>query len=179
MVMARRPVPPQPPKPVPAAPGSPGPVGGHGSTGSCAGMSPEPALAKAGGGCRLDRAADGASRPASAQRVGVVDAVAASQRRRHQRHHLVARVGSARRSSEVNVVVDEFTHIPDAQEHFLTPSARPYTHLFSGLGLMNMNVVIDSCGNDFGLTGVPQRTRRPRWRRSQCCRRHGLTGMSR
>ena len=27
------------------------------------------------------------------------------------------------------------TIIPDAQEHFLTPSARPYTHLFGGLGL--------------------------------------------
>ena len=48
--MARRRVRPQPPRPGPATPGSPGPVGGHGPSGSCAGRSPEPALAKAGGG---------------------------------------------------------------------------------------------------------------------------------
>ena len=96
------------PRPVPATPGSPGPVGGRAPTGSCAGMSPEPALAKAGGGWRLDRAADGASRTPSAQRVGVVDAVAASQRRRHQRHHLVAGVGSAWGATQVQVPVNQF-----------------------------------------------------------------------
>ena len=61
------------------------------------------------GGRRLDRAAQDLLGPASAQRVGIVDAVAASQRRRHQRQHLVAGVGSTRRISQVNVVVDEFT----------------------------------------------------------------------
>ena len=61
------------------------------------------------GGWRLDHAADGTSRPASAQHVGVVDAVAASQRGGHQRQHFVARVRPPGRISEVNVVVDEFT----------------------------------------------------------------------
>ena len=58
---------------------------------------------------RLDYASDGTSRPAGAQHVGVVNAVSSGQSRRHQRQHLVARMGSARRISEVNVVVDEFT----------------------------------------------------------------------
>ena len=49
------------------------------------------------------------ARPAGAQRVSVVNAVAASQRRGHQGHNLVSRVRPARRSSEVNVTVDEFT----------------------------------------------------------------------
>ena len=75
---------------------------------------PEAAQKGAQRGWRLDYAADGASRPAGAQHVGVVNAVATSQRRRHQGHQhqghqLVARIGSARRSSEVNVVVDEST----------------------------------------------------------------------
>ena len=53
---------------------------------------PEAAQEGAQGGWRLDRAAQGAGRPPGAQHIGVVDAVAPSQRRRHQRHHLVARV---------------------------------------------------------------------------------------
>ena len=47
------------------------------------------------GGWLLDHTAQNPGRPAGAQRVGVVDAVAASQRSRHQRQHLVAGVGSA------------------------------------------------------------------------------------
>ena len=47
--------------------------------------------------------------PAGTQRVGVVSAVAPSQRRRNQGHHLVARVRPPRRISKVNVAVDELT----------------------------------------------------------------------
>ena len=47
--------------------------------------------------------------PAGAQHVGVVNAVAASQRGRHQGQHLVSRIRPPRRISEVNMVVDEFT----------------------------------------------------------------------
>ena len=70
---------------------------------------PEAAQEGAQGGRRLDHAADGASRPAGAQHVGVVNAVAASQRRGHQGQNLVARVRPPRRISQVNVVADEFT----------------------------------------------------------------------
>ena len=70
---------------------------------------PETAQEGPQGGWRLDYASDGASRPAGAQHVGVVNAVAASQRRRNQGHDLVAGVRPPRRISEVNVVVDEFT----------------------------------------------------------------------
>ena len=70
---------------------------------------PEAAQKGAQGGWRLDHAADGAGRPASAQHVGVVNAVAPSQRGPHQGQHLVARVRPPRRISEVNVTVDEFT----------------------------------------------------------------------
>ena len=71
------------------------------------GRCPEPALAKAGGGWRLDRAAQGAGGPPGAQHVGVVDAVATSQRRRNQGHHLVARVRPARGAAKVEMVVDQ------------------------------------------------------------------------
>ena len=68
---------------------------------------PEAAQERAQGGGRLDRAAQGASCPAGAQHVGVVNAVAPSQRRRHQRHHLVARVGSARGVAQVEAFLDQ------------------------------------------------------------------------
>ena len=70
---------------------------------------PEAAQERPQGGGRLDHATESASRPAGAQRIGVVNAVAPSQRGCHQGQHLVARVRPPRRSSEVNVVVDEFT----------------------------------------------------------------------
>ena len=95
----------QRPRPGPAAPGSPDPVGAHGPTESCAGRSPEPALAKAGGGWRLDYTAEIAGPPTSAQRIGVVDALAASQRGSDQRHYLVAGVGPARRIAQVQALL--------------------------------------------------------------------------
>ena len=48
-------------------------------------------------------------RPARPQRIGVVNAVAARQRRRHQGQHLVASVGSSGRIPQVNVAVHQFT----------------------------------------------------------------------
>ena len=60
------------------------------------------------GGWRLDHAADGASRPAGAQHVSVVDAVSSGQSRSHQRHHLVAGVGSAWGATQVQVPVNQF-----------------------------------------------------------------------
>ena len=70
---------------------------------------PETAQERPQGGWRLDYAADGASRPAGAQHVGVVNAVATSQRGGHQGQHLVSRIRPPRRICEVNMVVDEFT----------------------------------------------------------------------
>ena len=45
--------------------------------------------------------------PAGAQHIGVVDAVAASQRGGDQRHYLVSGVGPARRAAEVEVLPEE------------------------------------------------------------------------
>ena len=59
------------------------------------------------GGWRLDRAAQHTIGTASPQRVGVVNAVAPSQRRGHQDQHLVARVRTPRRISQVNVAVNQ------------------------------------------------------------------------
>ena len=62
---------------------------------------PEAAQKGAQGGWRLDRGAQGAGRPPGAQRIGVVDAVAASQRRHDQGHILspaLARPGARPRS---------------------------------------------------------------------------------
>ena len=51
---------------------------------------------------------NGASRPAGAQHVSVVDAVSSGQSRSHQRHHLVAGVGSAWGATQVQVPVNQF-----------------------------------------------------------------------
>ena len=59
-----------------------------------------------GGGC-LDRAAQGAGRPSGAQRIGVVDAVAASQRGSDQGHHLVASVGPARGVTQTQALLHQ------------------------------------------------------------------------
>ena len=68
---------------------------------------PEAAQEGPQGGGGLDYAAERASRTASARHVGIVDAVSASQRRSHQGHHLVARIGSARRVAQVQVPVNQ------------------------------------------------------------------------
>ena len=75
---------------------------------------PPPEAAQEGpqGGWRLDHAAWNTDRPTSAQRIGVVDAVAACQRGSDRRQHLVPGVRPSRRSAEVKVMVDEF---PQAQ----------------------------------------------------------------
>ena len=72
----------------------------HGPTGSCAGRCP--------GWMALLPCRQGAGRPPGAQRIGVVDAVAARQRRRNQGHHLVAGVGPPRRAAEIEVMVYAF-----------------------------------------------------------------------
>ena len=59
------------------------------------------------GGGGLDHTAQGAGCPAGAQRIGVVDAVAARQRRGDQRHYLVAGVGSAWGPAQVQVPVNQ------------------------------------------------------------------------
>ena len=66
---------------------------------------PEAAQEGSQGGRGLDHAADGAGRPAGAQHVGVVDAVAAGQGGSHQRHQLVAGVGPARGIAQVQVLL--------------------------------------------------------------------------
>ena len=59
------------------------------------------------GGWRLDHTAQNPGRPAGAQRVGGVDVVAASQRRRNQGHNLVARVRPDRGIAQVEALLDE------------------------------------------------------------------------
>lgn len=55
----------------------------------------------------LDRAAQRLLGPASAQRVGVVNAVATDQRLRHQRQQLVASIYLTRRIPQVNVAIHQ------------------------------------------------------------------------
>ena len=70
---------------------------------------PEAAQEGAQGGWRLHCAAQGAGRLPGAQRIGVVDTVAARQRGGHQSHHLVAGVGPPRRAAQIKVMVYEFS----------------------------------------------------------------------
>ena len=68
---------------------------------------PEAAQEGAQGGGSLSRETEHAGGPAGAQRIGVVDAVATGQRGGHQRHHLVAGVGSACCMAQVQVPVNQ------------------------------------------------------------------------
>ena len=68
---------------------------------------PEAAQEGSQGGRGLDDAADGASRPSSAQHVGVVNAVSPGQCGGHQRQHLVAGVGSAWGIAQVEVLFNQ------------------------------------------------------------------------
>ena len=70
---------------------------------------PEAAQERPQGGGRFDHAPQHRGGPPRTQRIGVVNAVAARQRRGHQRQHLVSRVRPPRRIPEVEVTVNEFT----------------------------------------------------------------------
>ena len=59
-------------------------------------------------GGRLDHAAQHPTGAAGTQRIGVVDAVATSQRRRDQGQELVSRIRPTWRISQVNVVIHQF-----------------------------------------------------------------------
>ena len=70
---------------------------------------PPPEAAQEGSqrGRRLDHAADGTGRSSGTQHVGVVNAVAPSQGRGHQRHHLVAGIGPAWGTAQVQVPINQ------------------------------------------------------------------------
>ena len=68
---------------------------------------PEAAQEGAQCGWRLDHAPQHRGGPPRAQRIGVVDAVAARQRRGHQGHHLVAGVGPAWGPAQVQMPVNQ------------------------------------------------------------------------
>ena len=80
---------------------------------------PEAAQERPQGGGRLDHAPQYRGGSPRKQRIGVVNAVAARQRRGHQRQQLVSRVRPPRRIPEVEVTVNEFT-----QAHVLGQSGR-------------------------------------------------------
>ena len=69
---------------------------------------PEAAQEGAQGGWRLDRTSQHLLGPTRAQRVGVVNAVAASQRRRNQGQQLVSGVGPTRGAAQVKAPVNQF-----------------------------------------------------------------------
>ena len=73
---------------------------------------PEAAQERPQGGGRFDHAPQHRGGPPRTQRIGVVNAVAARQRRGHQGQHLVPGVGPPRRAAEIKVTVYEF---PQAQ----------------------------------------------------------------
>ena len=97
---------------------SPGPAPKRPRLGPAAHGSPDPAAARMAPtetpqertqrGRRLDHTAQHLLGPASAQRVGVVDAVATGQGRRHQGQHLVPSIRTTRCISQVNVAVHQF-----------------------------------------------------------------------
>ena len=95
---------------------------------------PEAAPEGAQGGWRLDHAADGASRSAGAQHVGVVNAVAPGQRGGHQGQHLVPRVRPPRRISQINVLAGEFpqTQVLDESDRKDQPCIRNQTVVVKG-----------------------------------------------
>ena len=67
----------------------------------------EAAQERAQGRCRLDPEAEDPARAAGPQRGRVIDAVTARERGHHERHELVARVGSTGLLPEIEVLLDE------------------------------------------------------------------------
>ena len=92
-------------------------------------------------GRRLDHAAQHRGGPPRTQRIGVVNAIAARQRRGHQRQHLVSRVRPPRRIPEVKVTVNEFT-----QAHVLGQGGRKKQP-----GIVDQAVVVEG---DLDAVGV-------------------------
>ena len=68
---------------------------------------PEAAQEGADGGWCLGRETEHPGGALGAQHIGVVNAVAASQRRRNQGHHLIVRIGSAWGTAQVQVPVNQ------------------------------------------------------------------------
>ena len=89
----------------------------------------------------FDPTVENTGRPTGAQRIGVVDAIAASQGRGDQGHHLVAGVGPARRAAEIEVMVNEF---PQAQ--VLGESGRQ-----EQAGIGHQTVVVKDDANTVGV----------------------------
>ena len=130
---------------------------------------PEAAQERPQGGGRLDDHAPQNTEecPPRTQRIGIVNAVAARQRRGHQRQHLVSRVRPPRRAAQVEVAVNEFT-----QAHVLGQGGRKKQP-----GIVDQAVVVEGdlrmrsglfCGSilypDFGprqqlICGGPERGR--------------------
>ena len=94
---------------------------------------PEAAQERPQGGWRFYHAPQHRGGPPRTQRIGVVNAVAARQRRGHQRQHLVSRVRPPRRIPEVEVKVDEFT-----QAHVLGQGGRQ-----EQAGIVDQAVVVE------------------------------------
>ena len=95
------------------------------------------------GGRRFDHAAESPGRPAGAQHVGVVNAVAAGQRGGHQGNYLVPRIRPPRRISQVNVAVNEL-----AQAQVLDESDRKEQP-----GIGHQAVVIEGDSDAVGIAG--------------------------
>lgn len=72
----------------------------------------EAAQERARGGRRLDPEAEHPLGATGPQRIGIIDAVAARERRHHQRQELVADVGPAHCRPQVEVLIDQ---LPEAQ----------------------------------------------------------------
>ena len=72
----------------------------------------EAAQERAQGGRRLDPEAQHPARATGPQRIGIIDDVAARERRQHQRQELVADVGPAHCRPQVEVLIDQ---LPEAQ----------------------------------------------------------------
>ena len=104
---------------------------------------PEAAQEGAQGGWRLDHAADGASGPAGAEHIGVIDAVTTGQRGGQQGQHLVARVRPPRCVSQVNVLAGEF-----AQTQMLGKGDRKEQP-----GIGHRTVVVEGNSDAVGLAG--------------------------
>ena len=94
---------------------------------------PEAAQERPQGGGRFYHAPQHRGGPPRTQRIGVVNAVAARQRRGHQRQQLVSRVRPPRRIPEVEVKVNEFM-----QAHVLSEGGRQ-----EQAGIVDQAVVVE------------------------------------
>ena len=139
---------------------------------------PEAAQEGAQCGWHLDQAVENTGRPTGSQRIGVVDAISAGQRRGHQRHYLVAGVGPARRITQIQALLYQLGKT-EVQGQGGWEEQAGIVHqaviVEGDFDAVEGDCVVASIGCSFSGTGLLLQNHYPRFRGAPSCRFRMLT----